>query len=486
MKTKPKPKTMTNKSIISGLFAMALTSYSPGKTIPNHAIADLVLGQPGFITGTALPTSSGSLFGPSGVIVDPISRKVFVTDRENQRILRYPSVDALTNGASAEAVFGQPRFSSSSEDNPNTELGVDDPGGLFLDRLGRLWVADTDNHRVIMYEAAVFRVGQPFADKVFGQVDFIATVFGLGSNGMRFPRGVWVDANDTLWVADSGNNRVLRFDTVSDNAVLNSSADAVLGQPGFITNVAAVGAAGLNSPRSVSVSTGGELFVADSSNNRLLRYDNAGTLANGANASGVLGQLDFVGTTPGLSATQMSGPAGAFITPDDSLWVSENNNNRLIRFDDASTKPNGASANGVVGQPGFTTNISATTAQGLNGFNYGQPFVDGSGALWFAEYDNNRVLRFPADETKPLLVVTTVIPKATNKKKFTVNGTASDQFGISLVQFKVNNGPLQTAISTITWQIKPALKKGKNKITIIATDSVGNVSVNKIIKIKRN
>jgi sugar lactone lactonase YvrE len=339
---------------------------------------------------------------------------------------------------------------------------------------------------VIMFEAAVFRTGQPFPDKVFGQVTFLTQVSGLGSNGMSLPNGVWVDASDTLWVADRGNNRVLRFDTVSNNAAENSSADGVLGQANFVTGASGAGAAGLSSPRSVAVSAGGELFVADSSNNRVLRYDNAGTLANGANATGVLGQLDFVGITSGLSATQMDFPLGVTITPDDALWVSDDDNNRLIRFDGASTKANGAAANGVVGQPNFTTGTPATTDRGLDGSELGHPFVDGSGSLWISEEGNNRVLRFPADETLPLLVVTTTVPRETKKKKFTIDGTASDQFGISLVQFRVGTGPLQAAVGTTAWQIKPALKKGRNTITIFATDSVGNVSVNKIIKIRRN
>jgi hypothetical protein len=468
------------------LGGLLITTAAPGKTVPNHAAADLVLGQPGFTTASYLPTGAGSLGNPSGVIVDPVSRKVFVADRESHRILRYSNADALTNGAPAEAVFGQPRFSSSLEDSPNTELGMDDPGGLFLDRIGRLWVADTDNHRVLMYEAAVFRTGQSFADKVFGQIDFNTTDDGIGSNGMGAPTSVWVDVNDTLWVADRENNRVLRFDTVSNNADTNSSADGVLGQPNFISSSLGAGAAGLNTPCSVSVSASGKLFVADRANNRVLRYDAAASLANGANATAVFGQLDFVGTAPGLSATQMAGPAGAFITADDALWVSENVNNRLIRFDAASTKASGAAASGVVGQPNFTTNLAATTDRGLNGDEYGRPFVDTTGSLWFAEYDNNRVLRFPADETSPLLVLTTVVPKSTKAKKLTLTGTASDAFGVALVQFKVNAGPLKAATGTTAWQIKAPLKKGKNKITIFVTDSVGNRSVNKIIKIKRN
>ena len=476
---------MKKPRLLPSLAVLVFASHAAGKTIPNYAVADLVLGQPDFITKLVITPGSATLRSPSAVIVDPVSRKVFVADRENQRILRYPSADALANGAPAEAVLGQARFSSNLQDSPNTELGLDDPGGLFLDRLGRLWVADTDNNRVLMYEAAVFRSGQSFADKVFGQVDFIATISGLGSNGMSRPTGVWVDASDALWVADRNNNRVLRFDTVSNNAIQNSSADGVLGQPNFVTNLAAAGAAGLSFPRSVSVSFNGKLFDSDRSNNRVLRYDSAGSLANGANASAVLGQLDFVGTTSGLSATQMANPAGAFVTADDALWVSEDANNRLIRFDAASTKANGAAANGVVGQPNFTTAALAVTDRGLEGGDYGQPFVDGAGSLWFAEYNNNRVLRFPADVTAPLLTLTTVVPASTKAKKLTLNGTASDAYGVALVQFKVNAGPLQTAVGTTAWQIKPALKKGRNTITVFATDSVGNVSLSKIIKTKR-
>ncbi len=467
------------------LSSLALASTAPGKTIPNHAIADLVLGQPGFVTEANLPVSSIALNNPSAVVVDPVSGKVFVADGDNNRVLRYPNVSSLANNAAAEAVFGQARFSTDDANSPTVELGMNDPSGLFLDRIGRLWVADTGNRRVIMFDAAVFRTVQPFPDKVFGQATFLTNASSLGSNGMSSPNGVWVDANDTLWVADRGNSRVLRFDTVSDNAFQNSSADAVLGQPNFVTGASSAGAAGLSFPTSVAVSGGGELFVADSNNNRVLRYDNANTLANGANASGVLGQLNFVGIASGLSATQMDDPRGVTITPDDALWVSDDDSNRLIRFDGASTKANGAAANGVVGQPNFTTGTTATTDRGLDG-SIGHPFVDGAGSLWISEDDNDRVVRFPADETKPLLVVTTTVPRETKKKKFTIDGTASDQFGISLVQFRVGTGPLQAAVGTTAWQIKPALKKGRNTITIFATDSVGNVSVDKIIKIRRN
>ena len=109
------------------------------KPIPNHAIANLVLGQTDFVTGDspAVPGAAG-LDYPLGVAVDPITQKVFVSDADNNRVLRYPNAEALKNGAPAEAVFGQTRFDSS--DDGSGKLNMYYPSGLFFDRFGRLWV----------------------------------------------------------------------------------------------------------------------------------------------------------------------------------------------------------------------------------------------------------------------------------------------------------------------------------------------------------
>jgi hypothetical protein len=85
---------------------------------------------------------------------------------------------------------------------------------------------------------------------------------------------------------------------------------------------------------------------------------------------------------------------------------------------------NGAAAVGVVGQPDFTTTAAATTDRGLDGA-LGHPFVDGSGSLWISENDNDRVVRFPADETAPLLVVTTVTVEETITRSLLAASTAA-------------------------------------------------------------
>ncbi len=452
--------------------------------IPNNPSADLVLGQPDFVTDNG-GTSAFTMSGPEGIAIDPVTRKVFVCEYSNRRVLRFPNVASLTNGASAEAVFGQRRFS----ENLTTSLdpGMNRPEGIFFDRRGRLWVADRANNRVLAFEAASYSSTNPLPDHVFGQPDFTTNTFGTTNVKMRTPTGVWVDAADRLWVVDQGNNRILRFDSISakDNG---DPANGVLGQPNFTTNSSATNANGLRSPYDLSITASGALYVADSSNNRVLRYDNAAALANGAAASTVFGQPNFTTSaaspTNGVTGSNMDNPAGALITSNDTLWVTDNNNSRILRFSNASTKTSGASADGVIGQPNLTTKASATTAKGLN-FPYNNAFADTDGSLWTGDYSNSRALRFSADFTKPAVAISTVVKKnKVVRKNFPIAGTASDANGVASVRFTVNGGPQFTANGTTSWSATAVLKKGMNTINVFATDSVGNVSAIATLKVK--
>jgi sugar lactone lactonase YvrE len=469
---------------LAALLGLLLVGQAPGKkTIPNHDIADLVLGQPDFTTGTNVgPITSFKSQNPICVLVDPVSRKVFAGEATGDRILRYPNVAALTNGAPAEAVFGTTSFSNGS--GGTDAIGLQDPAGLFLDRFGRLWVADSFNNRVVVYEAAAYRGNGPIADFFFGQPDLTTVTPAAAANKMNTPTGVWIDGNDSLWVADSGNNRVLRFASISSK-FSGANADGVLGQALFTTSGAGAGTTGLQAPEGIAVSPAGTLYVACRAGNRVMRFNNAAILADGAPANAVLGQPDFNTVTSGLTADKLNFPRGLFLTADDSLWVADSFNHRVVRFSNASTKGAGSAADGVVGQPDFVTNTFAATATGLN-FPRGAPFVDATGSLWVADNSNHRVLRFPPDVTRPKLKVTTNVPKSTSDKTINVKGTASDFFGVSQVTFKVNSGSTKTATGTTSWKFKAALRAGDNKITINAVDSVGNKSVSKVLKIERN
>ena len=89
---------------------------------------------------------------------------------------------------------------------------MNQPIGLSVDATGRLYVTDYGNHRLLWFDAAASKVNGGHADGVLGQTDFTTDTASLSATGMKSPWGLFVDdARGTLWVADAGHNRVLRF-----------------------------------------------------------------------------------------------------------------------------------------------------------------------------------------------------------------------------------------------------------------------------------
>jgi sugar lactone lactonase YvrE len=434
--------------------------------------ADVVLGQPDFITGTAVPANPNRLVNPIAAAMDPATGKVFVADEGKNRILRYSSAAAALTGSNPEAVFGQPNFTA-TQGNQGGSAGprtLSSPRHVTVDFAGRLWVTDRANHRILGYFASSFLGNNPPADYVFGQPDFITTTSGTTSSKVSAPESVAVGSDDTLWVSDTSNSRILRFANVSTKTS-GAAADGVLGQVNFITGSPGLSASKFKAVRGISVDASGRLWVADSSNNRVLRFDDPVTAADadGGPASGVLGQADFVSELEATTATGMSAPTGVFAAPDGILWVGDQGNERVLGFPAAAGLPGGSAANVVLGQSVFTTKDPGTSAQRMIG-----PFnVSGGpgGGLFVADVFNNRVLRFSAVPSPRLTLSTKT--RRTSKATLPIRGVATGQ--VSSVTYRVGNrGSFRTASGTTSWTFKAKLKAGRNQISVIAAGPGGS------------
>lgn len=387
-------------------------------------MAASVIGQPDFVSGNANQGGSqpaaATLNSPQGVALDPTSGKFFVCDSFNHRVLRYPSPTAFINGGSAEAVFGQTNFSSFTAGSQRNKLSS--PAGITVDRAGNLWVADSANNRAVMFLNAASRASGADADGLIGSASFDVTAAGNSEGQLRQPQDIEVDGSGRVWIADWQNHRILRFDSGAADAVANAGdsgdnlalADAVLGQSGFGLSQTNRGSGtpvrnGLNQPWKIALDPAGNLWVSDGVNQRVLYFEDAAAKANGANADGVLGQVNFTtNAAPEVRADRFWGPRGLVVDSLGALWVAEEINHRVVRFDTPiaaavananDTELTPPSANGVIGQPGFETSGANSTATGLSAPRDLE--TSAYGDLWVAEKGDatggHRVSRFTPD-----------------------------------------------------------------------------------------
>jgi len=261
--------------------------------------------------------------------------------------------------------------------------------------------------------------------------------------------GVWVDATGRLWVADVNNNRVLRFDNAAGKAD-GADADGVLGQALWGNNAPATAQNRMSAPFQIVGTHAGVLFVADSGNHRVLRFLDAAQKANGANADAVLGQTDFTSSASPAPPTQASlnSPMGvAYEDYGGRLFVSDANNRRVLIFANAVIRGNGATADYVLGQTDFVTGTANTG--GLSASSLGTTrlvfFDNALNALWVADTANHRVLRYTPVPTPTTTSVTSSANPSAFKRPVTFTATVSVSSGpppLGGVQFHVDGNPL--------------------------------------------
>ena len=318
-------------------------------------------------------------------------RWVAVADQGNDRLLLFQP--PLTPGMSASFVIGQPDFTSLT-----SGVGASSVAGLYgcaFDPSGNLWVADGGNHRVLEF-VAPFQNGMA-ASLVLGQLNFTANTSNEGgavsAKSLNLPYAPTFDGSGNLWVADTQNNRVLGF---TPPFATNMAASFVLGQSSFSAAAGAVSAAQLNDPTSLAFDPSGGLWVVDYLNTRVVGF--APPFLNGTSATSVLGQADFTSRVmTGPTQSLFASPQGVAADLAGNILVSDTD--RVLRF----TPPfaaGAANASGLLGQSSYTSDV-ANLDGGAAGpstlyVNVGIKVEPTSGEVYVTDTGNNRVLVFPS------------------------------------------------------------------------------------------
>jgi len=193
------------------------------------------------------------------------------------------------------------------------------------------------------------------ASVVIGQPSFNTNYRGghASQSNLSSPWDVAFDSSGNLWVADSSNSRVLEFKAPFSNG---ESAAIVIGESSFTISGFIGGPPNgtvIFSPQGLAFDSSGNLWVSDSGDNRIVEFK--APFSNGQNASLVLGAPDLkTEENPGLQGTQttLNAPAGITFDSSGNLWTADESNYRVLEF--KAPFSSGEAASVVLGQDNFT------------------------------------------------------------------------------------------------------------------------------------
>ena len=314
---------------------------------------------------------------------------------------------------------------------------VSAPYGVVADNAGNIFIADTANNRIRKVDA----------NGIITTVAGSGSVPGFSGDGAAATNarlnscyGAAVDGMGNLFIADSGNNRIRKVDT---NGFISTVAGggASFGDGGAATN------AQLNYPYGVAVDTNGNLFIADTHNSRIRKVDTNGNITTIAGKS----SAGFSGDGGMATNASLYYPESVALDGAGNLFIADYINSRVRKVDVYGTITTIAGNGTVNGYPSSHDGGPATNAPmnptGVFVDGYGDVFIADSGIYYsFATRGNNRIR-----QVDPYGIITTVAGTfssvgytgdgvvATSAALYNPSGVAMDSYGRILIADTGNN-----------------------------------------------
>ncbi len=342
------------------------------------SIIDTLAGT-GFV-GDGSAAVSAILSQPEGLAIDA-DGNLYLADADDSRVRKI-----LPSGV-IQTVVGTGTAGFSGDNGPGVKAQLDHPYGLAIDLSGNLYIADLGNSRIRKLSTD----GQISTVAGGGSTVPSAATDGLQALSMKLnaPRNVAVDRAGTLYLSDFGAHQVYR---VGSSGIFTTVAGT--GKSGFSGDNATAKLAQLSSPAGLAIDSSGNLYIADSGNNRIRKVSQGGIASiftvigptglavNSADTLYIAASAYFGTTVHALG----SGIAARDVTADSAgnLYLSANNFVRKIAADGSVTTKAGSGAARYYGGDGGPANASRMH----NPWGIAR---DDLGNVYIADSDNHRI-----------------------------------------------------------------------------------------------
>ena len=301
----------------SGNLFIADTDSQRIRAISRDGIISTVAGNGSWgFSGDGGAAASAQLNYPASIAVDGAGN-LFITDTNNHRIRKITSNGIITT------VVGNGRQGSGGDGAPASRAAMNYPRGIAVDGTGNLYIADTDNHRIRKVDSS-------------GTITTVAGNGIPGSSGdgglatdaqFSFPVGVTVDGAGNLFIADSVNNRIRK---VTPDGVITTVAGN--GAYGFRGDGGPAISASLAYPNGVAVDAAGDLFIADTANQRIRKVTPDGVITT-LSGNGTFG---FAGDGGAPSSAQLAYPYSVVVDGSNNVFIDDTFSNRIRKIASAS------------------------------------------------------------------------------------------------------------------------------------------------------
>lgn len=350
-------------------------------------VADVLIGQKRFDEVEPFPTA-GSLYNPHGLATDP-QGNLYLGDEI--RVLEYDR--PFATDSAADRVFGQPSLDSRQyPSDPSAADQVAYADGVAVDARGRLYVADGEVDRVMVWKEPLARQG--VADLVFPQSG-LRTCEYSGCN----PKGIAVEPDGDVWVGGTTGGRIYGYRAPADGDIGDIDPDRII-QAAYPTKnpVNALPGQPWYAAGGMAVDANGTLWMADV--NRVLGF--VDPWSGDGLADRFLGQARPDEVEANLVDREgfkvPSGIALDWRSNPPHLYVVDTFNSRVLGWADAESFANGQPANLVLGQPDRWSSGCNTGGRSLASLCLGHDFVgiavDAQGTVWVSDAGNQRVVGY--------------------------------------------------------------------------------------------
>ena len=297
-------------------------------------------------SGDTGPATSAQLSEPSGIYVDA-SRNIFIADTNNHLIRK---VDGTTQVITR--IAGNTTASVLGDGGLATDAKLNKPIGIFVDLDENIYIADSDHHLIRKVDGTTQIINTVAGNGVAGYGGDGGPATSASINN---PRSVWVDESGRIYIADTENHRVRRTGAVTGNmytAAGNGSA-GYSGDDGLAINAA------LNKPHAVCFHESPSpayLYIADPSNYQIRKVDlssgflvkAAGTLWSGYNGDNIY-----------ATSARLNYPFGAHVDSSGNVYIADTYNHRIRKVNRTTgiiTTVAGKGSKGFTGDGGPATN----------------------------------------------------------------------------------------------------------------------------------